>query len=72
MLIAANTGFSASIDDCGRVREQAPRHAESTLVAKVTRRDATVSIYERFGDTCFALPCGIICLIAAISGWRVK
>ena len=34
-LIAANTGFSAWIDDCGRIRSQGPRRQEGVVVAEV-------------------------------------
>ncbi|MFM8985182.1 MAG: hypothetical protein ACKONH_03850 [Planctomycetia bacterium] len=33
--IAANTGFSAAIDGCGRLLERGPRRASATLQARI-------------------------------------
>jgi apolipoprotein N-acyltransferase len=33
--IAANTGFSAAIDGCGRLLERGPRRATATLAARL-------------------------------------
>lgn len=49
MLIAANTGISAHIDDCGRVVQQAPKRVSRVIVAEVKGSDA-VSFYTNFGD----------------------
>ena len=69
MLIAANTGFSAWIDDRGRVRSQGPRHDEANLVATIERHNQTPSVYEQTGDNVLAIPCAVLCLVAAINGW---
>ncbi len=65
-LIAANTGFSASIDAGGNILEKGPRHDSDTLLAAV-RLDPRRSFYLQYGDW----PAGIClacCIFFAIVG----
>lgn len=71
-LIAANTGFSAWIDNRGRIMEQGPRRAEASIVARVAANQEPPTLYELAGDSGFALPCAVFCLIAAIRGWTSR
>lgn len=68
LVIAANTGFSASIDSCGRIAAQGPRRDSDVVVAEVSL-DHRTSGYLAWGD----LPAGA-CLLAvfglAIVGLR--
>ncbi len=61
LLIAANTGFSASIDGDGRILSQGPRRATGTILAEVGR-DGRNSFYLWCGDW----PSGI-CLLACLA-----
>lgn len=73
LLIAANTGISASIDGDGRILQQGPRRAETTLAATV-QPDGRSSFYLRWGDW-FAGGCLAITMCLALSGanrWRQK
>jgi apolipoprotein N-acyltransferase len=63
MLIAANTGFSASIDGDGHILARGPRHAEGFLVADV-RLDGRTSPYLAYGD----LPAGLCLAACALLG----
>lgn len=71
MLIAANTGFSASIASDGRILARGPRRAPDVVLADV-RLDHRKSLYLVWGDW-FAGGCSLACLLAAIVGlWRRK
>jgi len=59
-LVAANTGFSAWIDSCGRIVRQAGRRTTGWIVADV-ELDNRTSPYLAYGD----VPAGL-CLIACI------
>jgi len=59
-LIAANTGFSASIDSAGRILHQGPRRQTDVIVDTVAL-DSRQSPYLRFGD----LGAGL-CLLATV------
>lgn len=66
MLVAANTGLSAQIDDHGRILEQGPRRGEQIILADVHcgRRG---SLYKLLGD----IPAGLClagCVLLAIVG----
>lgn len=50
LVIAANTGFSAYIDDRGQIVEQGPRRAEGVIVANVTTGPPDPSPYLLYGD----------------------
>ncbi len=49
LVIAANTGFSASIDSDGRILEQGKRRAADVLIAEV-QLDTRHSFYLEHGD----------------------
>ncbi len=70
LLIAANTGFSASIDAAGRVLAKGPRRAEATVLTDVVIKPRD-SLYLALGDW-FAGLCLTVVLLAAVSavGWR--
>jgi apolipoprotein N-acyltransferase len=69
LLIAANTGFSASIDRGGRIVARGPRRDTGVLLAEV-RGARMQSTYLAVGDS-FAGLCGVFCVVAAIVGlWR--
>lgn len=63
LVIAANTGFSASIDGSGRVLARGPRHDTGYVVAEVSR-DARTSPYVRYGDW----PAGLCLLLTGLLG----
>lgn len=70
LVIAANTGFSASIDSDGRILAQGPRRAAAFLIAQ-TNLDSRRSLYLLWGD----LPASIAllaCCALAISGYRSR
>lgn len=73
-VIAANTGFSASIDGNGTVLVQGPRRATDVLLAEVVP-DPRRSWYEMWGDGP-VLCCTVFCLLVAgsgaWSGWRTR
>ena len=67
IVIAANTGFSASIDGAGRLLARGPRRAAGTLRVAV-RPDGRESPWLRWGS----LPLGACVAVAAVallSGW---
>jgi len=67
LVIAANTGFSASIDGSGRLLARGPRRATATLRARV-RPDGRTSPWLTWGS----LPLGACVAVAAVallSGW---
>ncbi|MFM8704483.1 MAG: apolipoprotein N-acyltransferase [Planctomycetia bacterium] len=67
LLIAANTGFSASIDGSGRLLARGPRRATGTLRVRV-RTDGRPSPWLTWGS----LPLGACVAVAAVallSGW---
>jgi len=71
MLVAANTGFSASIDGDGRIAAQGPRRAAEVVVAEVYRDDRE-SFYARWGDA-LAMGCLAVCLGLAVTGlWQQR
>jgi apolipoprotein N-acyltransferase len=65
-LIAANTGFSGSIDANGRVRSKGPRHAKDILLAEV-QLDSRHSFYLQHGDWP-AGSCLVCCIFFALVG----
>jgi apolipoprotein N-acyltransferase len=68
MIIAANTGFSGSIDGNGRVLAKGPRRAPQVVIAQVVP-DGRTSPYHTIGDWPATL-CGLACLVLAAIGWR--
>jgi len=68
LLIAANTGFSASIDSNGRILAQGPRRATGIIVAN-TLLDDRESPYLLWGDYP-AGACLALCALLAVQGLR--
>jgi apolipoprotein N-acyltransferase len=66
LVIAANTGFSASIDGDGRIVKQGARRAADVLIAEV-KLDSRASAYLRFGDW-FSAICLAGCVGLAVVG----
>jgi len=66
MLIAANTGISAHVDECGRVLEQSPKRKSRVIVAKVEGRDVS-SLHTQFGDW-FGGGCVLLSAIGLVVG----
>ncbi len=67
MLVAANTGLSAWIDDNGRVCQRGPRRKCDTLLAEVKPNHRS-STYVRWGD----LPagcCTLFCVLVALGAF---
>jgi apolipoprotein N-acyltransferase len=64
-----NNGVTTSIDPYGRITFSAPRHVQTTLVARYGYNDR-LTFYTRFGDL-FAVLCGIITLAAAGNAMRL-
>lgn len=73
LLIAANTGFSASIAATGRVTVQGPRRDRAVIHTQLTLPPTPPSsLYARWGDW-FAGLCLATCLVtcaAALKAWR--
>jgi len=69
-LIAANTGFSASIDSDGRILRQGPRRDTEVLIA-TPELDTRGSWYLDHGDWPAGL-CLTACLALAAIGWRTR
>ncbi len=67
-LIAANTGFSASIDRRGQVLERGPRRQTGYLVAELQcQPDAGACWYREYGDV-FSGLCLLVVVVAAVEG----
>jgi len=64
LLQAAPTGYSAVIDNRGRVLQETPLSASEVLRATVPLRDGT-TVYTRLGDA----PTLLLALCAAVAGW---
>jgi apolipoprotein N-acyltransferase len=69
LLIAANTGFSASIDPHGQVVSKGPRRSTSVEWAELRPWRGTASPYQRWGDWA-AMVCLGVCVLALWTGWR--
>jgi apolipoprotein N-acyltransferase len=67
LVIAANGGISAWIDNTGRVRAQSPRQKPDVIVADVEVAHVP-SWYMELGDL-FAGACLTTCVALAIIGW---
>lgn len=65
MLIAANTGFSAWIDQHGRILARGPRHAEGDILAEVGSHRGQ-SLYVQYGDW-LAASCLLVALAALVA-----
>lgn len=66
LVIAANTGFSASIDANGKILAQGPRRAADVIIAE-TMLDNRDSLYLCWGNAPAGL-CLLVCLALAFSG----
>jgi len=64
LLQAAPTGYSAVIDNRGRVLQETSLSASAVLRARVPLRGGT-TVYTRFGD----VPTLLLALCAAVAGW---
>jgi apolipoprotein N-acyltransferase len=64
-----NNGVTTSIDPYGRVTLSAPRHVQTSFVARYGYND-DLTFYTRYGDL-FAMLCGIITLAAAARAARL-
>jgi len=74
MLVAANTGISAWIDDAGAIRDQGPRRAEGIVYATVGPSRAA-SVYTYVGDWPAALcliACGLAVLVGLQGRWSAR
>ncbi|TWT33112.1 Apolipoprotein N-acyltransferase [Blastopirellula retiformator] len=73
MLIAANTGFSASIDRNGRLLEVGPRQQTKVMVVDVPLSTAPPTFYQQWGDL-LAGACGSLTLllmgVGLVLAWR--
>ena len=67
LLIAANTGFSASIDSDGRILAQGPRRAPGYIIAE-PQIDGRTSLYLLVGDWFAGLCLLVTTIFAAIGG----
>jgi apolipoprotein N-acyltransferase len=67
LVVAANTGFSASIDASGVIRKRGPRRATHVLIDEV-RPDGRASPYHWWGDLPANL-CALACLGLVLVGW---
>ncbi len=67
LLVSANTGFSAQIDEMGQLVQVGPRRKEAFLICDVRVPDAVVSVYRGWGGW-FGPLCGgmvVLCLVAS-------
>ena len=65
-IVCANTGFSAEIDDRGRILQQGPRRATAVLRAVVHPRK-TESTYREFGDAIPISMAALSCFFLLVS-----
>lgn len=68
LVIAANGGISAWVDQFGRIRAQSPRQKPDIILVDVGRHDM-VRPYVALGDW-FAGGCLMCCMALAVIGWR--
>ncbi len=68
MLVSANTGFSAWIDQRGEIKDQGLRHEEDIVYAEAGP-SRTASVYTYLGDWPAGL-CLLVCGLAAVVGLR--
>jgi apolipoprotein N-acyltransferase len=67
LLRAANTGFSAVVSPCGRIRKKSPLFSQAVLRAIVDISPARRTFYTRFGDV-FALAAAGVALLWVLAG----
>jgi apolipoprotein N-acyltransferase len=70
LVIAANGGISAWIDQHGRIRAQSPRQTPDVIIADVEKFPQQ-SLYMEYGDW-FAALCLICCVAFAVVGWQAQ
>jgi len=72
LVIAANGGISAWIDERGQIRAASPRQTPDVILADVElHRREQLPLYMRIGDA-FAAVCLTCCIILAIIGWKSR
>jgi apolipoprotein N-acyltransferase len=71
MVVAANTGFSAWIDDRGRILEQGPRRATGHFAVSLKRSPGRISGYRIVGDWPWII-CACGALVALVAAWRER
>lgn len=71
MLVAANTGISAQIDDSGRVVQHAPVRQNSYVIAEIFPTKRSLTLYTRYGDW-FAAACLVLTIIGATIGVAIR
>jgi apolipoprotein N-acyltransferase len=69
LVIAANGGISAWIDQLGRIRAQSPRQTTDVIIADVEKYPQR-SLYLQFGDWFAALCLGFTILLGMIGLWH--
>lgn len=69
LLIAANGGLSAYVDERGNIRQTTPRRRTATLLVDFTRRHTGGSLYMAYGDW-FAIACMVCCVFLAYIAMR--
>lgn len=70
LVVAANGGISAWIDEQGQIRAASPKQKPDVILADVElHRRGQLPLYVRIGDA-FAAACLTCCLILAIIGWK--
>jgi apolipoprotein N-acyltransferase len=68
LVIAANGGISAWIDQCGRIRDRSSKQQPDVIIADVETFPQR-SLYREYGDW-FAGLCLICCVALAVVGWH--
>ena len=71
LVVAANTGFSAHIDERGAILAQGPRRDAGYINAAVTLPARTISPYMAYGDWLAWLCLAATCVFAVV-GWRTR
>ena len=73
MLVCANTGFSAHIDDSGRVIKKGPRRTPEFLICDVQKVAAPrVSVYRRWGSWIPFLMGWISVVVLVVARWKSR
>jgi apolipoprotein N-acyltransferase len=70
LVIAANGGISAWIDQVGRVRAKSPRQQADFIIADI-EPSGIRSYYVQYGDW-FAAACVACCIVLAALGWKSR
>ena len=67
MLVSANTGLSAQIDEMGRLVQVGERRQAGHLICAVRVPQPEITLYRRWGNW-FAIACGLLVCIALVLG----